>query len=104
MNGFRAGGHLLSVLRSKPQKTQTSRVVPQSALTCAGTIGTHSGGDTFKSLASTVSAGIEVVTARKTALVRRTSELHRAMQAEIGRQLRSEYEAPQELSTDLAIP
>jgi len=43
-----------------------------------------------------------LVTARKTALVRWTSELHRAMQTEIGRQLRSEYELPQELSTELA--
>ena len=42
------------------------------------------------------------MTARKTALVRWTSELHRAMQTEIGQQLRSEYELPQELSPELA--
>ena len=39
--------------------------------------------------------------ARKAVLVRWTSELHRAMQTEIGQQLRSEYELPQELSPEL---
>ena len=42
------------------------------------------------------------MTARKAALVRWASELHRAMQAEIGRQLGSEYELLQELSPELA--
>jgi len=42
------------------------------------------------------------VTARKNALVRWTSVLHHSMQTEIGRQLRAEYELPQELSTELA--
>jgi hypothetical protein len=41
------------------------------------------------------------VIARKAVLVRWTSELHRAMQTEIGQQLRSEYELPQELSPEL---
>ncbi len=42
------------------------------------------------------------MTARKPALVKWTSEVHRAMQTEIGRELRSEFEPPRQLSTELA--
>jgi hypothetical protein len=42
------------------------------------------------------------MTARRNALVRWTAVLHRAMQIEIGRQMRSEYELPQELPAELA--
>ena len=42
------------------------------------------------------------MTARNNALVRWTSVLHGAMQTEIGRQLRLEYEPPRELSTEIA--
>ena len=42
------------------------------------------------------------MTARRNALLRWTSVLHRAMQIEIGRQMRSEYDLPQELPAELA--
>ncbi len=42
------------------------------------------------------------MTARKPDLVKWTSELRHAMQTEIGRQLRSEFEPPRQLSTELA--
>ena len=42
------------------------------------------------------------MTARRNALLRWTSVLHRAMLTEIGWQLRSEYELPQELPAELA--
>ena len=42
------------------------------------------------------------MTARRNAALRWTSGLHQAMQNEIGRQLRSEFDLPQELSTELA--
>ena len=42
------------------------------------------------------------MTARRNALLRWTSVLHRAMQIEIGRQMRSEYDLPQDLPAELA--
>jgi hypothetical protein len=42
------------------------------------------------------------MTARTQAVRRWTTMLHRAMQTEIGRELRSEFDPPQELSTELA--
>jgi hypothetical protein len=44
------------------------------------------------------------MTARKNASIRWTSLLHRAMQNEIGQQLRSEFDAPQDTPTELARP